>query len=720
MKAAKVQAVQGRRGLQLLIHILCALAVMAAAVLVRMPSEMFQGVSENSKAAYTADSGTPYLTDMDSYYHVRLVRNYLENGKLGNTTLEDGTDWDSLRYAPEGKSTDYQPGIIWLTAFVWRLFGGSLDALEYRLMALVAAFSALAAYWVGQRLGGPFGGITAGLLVGCGPTYAQRSCFGRFDTDVLIVLMEVLLILFLTEALRTSDRRKRVLHILGFTGITVLYPLFWEARYAALFIGLTLLGGVLAVIAITFADPQAWPKSAGAFFRSPAFCTLAACCLLAAAGLMLTSGISVFSSVFSTFTSFSTSSSTGSGVLPNLFASISELNKPKLFPAESDDAFLGYIPGQTPAIVNGVGGVFAVLLSLAGLCCLVIAGIPRRREAPRGESGRASAVYACILGVWWVAGFFLTRFGVRFLEHLSIPVGMLAAAFIGQVLQWLKKIPAAKPLPKKFRFPVRQLVPLLLCAAAVVPAVTGSARAVAGSRPSVTDASANTMAFLRENAQEPDAVIASWWDMGYYYESEANLPCLWDGGSQNGARAIWVAQALVADDLDLSRRILLMLSGSGDAAVKYLTQHTDTKTAFESIREALLLDQEQAAALLRDRCALTEAEAREVEALIHPAQPRETYLVLTYTMTQQIGWYEYYANWDFTGTQALPAATLYSYTPSGTPLFNTESGEAYLDSIRGKETLWQLFFAAVQTPCFTPVYEWHDGLEHVRIWRVEP
>ena len=66
MKAAKVQAVQGRRGLQLLIHILCALAVMAAAVLVRMPSEMFQGVSENSKAAYTADSGTPYLTDMDS------------------------------------------------------------------------------------------------------------------------------------------------------------------------------------------------------------------------------------------------------------------------------------------------------------------------------------------------------------------------------------------------------------------------------------------------------------------------------------------------------------------------------------------------------------------------------------------------------------------------------------------------------------------------------
>ena len=87
---------------------------------------------------------------------------------------------------------------------------------------------------------------------------------------------------------------------------------------------------------------------------------------------------------------------------------------------------------------------------------------------------------------------------------------------------------------------------------------------------------------------------------------------------------------------------------------------------------------------------------------------------------QQIGWYEYYGNWDFTGTKKLPAMTRYSYSPDGTPLFITDEGQGYLKDVREKETIWRLFFKAEETGAFTPVFEWYDGVEHIRVWKVEP
>ena len=104
---------------------------------------------------------------------------------------------------------------------------------------------------------------------------------------------------------------------------------------------------------------------------------------------------------------------------------------------------------------------------------------------------------------------------------------------------------------------------------------------------------------------------------------------------------------------------------------------------------------------------------------MHPVKTHDTYLIITYTMTRQLGWYEYYANWDFTGTQPTPGNTMYSYTPEGTPAFSTKSGQEYLDEVRENEMLWRLFFDAEHTSCFTPAYEFYDGMEHVRVWRVE-
>ena len=226
------------------------------------------------------------------------------------------------------------------------------------------------------------------------------------------------------------------------------------------------------------------------------------------------------------------------------------------------------------------------------------------------------------------------------------------------------------------------------------------------------------MNWIKENAEDPEAVIESWWDMGYFYESESGHPCLWDGGSQRGVRAILFSRAMTDSDMARSNAILKMLAASGDAAVNLMMEHTDPKTAFDTLWDVMLLDTANACRIIADNCGMTADDAKKAEALIHPAKQKESYLVITYTMTKMIGWFEYYSDWDFTGTQPLPDATWFSYMPDGTPLFMTDEGQQYLGETRSGETMWRLFFNAEENPCFIPEYEWHDGVEHVRIWKV--
>ena len=719
IKEAKHAAEKPKRVLSGLLCVLCALAVMAAAFLVRTGPTAMAGDADSVREAYTDEDGIPYLTDMDSYYHVRLVEQYLENGRLGDAVLEDGRVWDMHSFYPEGRSAEYEPGIVVLTAGVWRLFGGSLAAIEYRLAAAVSVLAALTAFVIGWRAGGVFGGLTAGLLVGCAPQFVLRTCYGRFDTDMFVVLMECLLILFLTESLRTRTLWKKVAFSVLFALVCVVYGLCWMPMYSLLFAGLTLFGGLLCVLLAPLWERSGRGSGARAFFSRPSLWALVGCGVLTLAGAAAVFGFSVISRVFSAL-GFSTAVSSGKGVLPNLFSSVSELSRARFFPYSVTKLFAGYVPGQ-PTVVNGVGGLLAMLFAFAGLVRLALPCVPRFEKAFPAPDRRVSAVYLCVLGVWLAGGLVLVGYGVRFLEHLAIPVGLLAGGFVGLLFENAKKKTEQSVRPRRARREriYRTVLCALACAAVVSPGIAGAARAASDVRPSVSDASARAMQFVRQNAQEADAVLASWWDMGYFYEARADHPCLWDGGTQNGARSVLVAKALVTEDLDLARRIWLMLSASGNAGIDYLMEFTDARTAYEALWEALPKEKEEAAAILAARCGMNADEAARAEAYLHPAVLKETYLVLTYTMTQQIGWYEYFADWDFTGRQPLPSSTLYSYTPDGTPLFDTQDGQAYLEGVRGQEALWQLFFNASRTPCFTPAFEWHDGLEHVRVWRVE-
>ena len=692
------------------LKILCAVLVMAAAVLVRLPSALQSELSPDLRRAVTDEEQRLYLTDPDSYYHARLVRNDLANGHFGTVLLEDGRSWDTLSFYPEGRSADYQPGLIRLTEWIHKplhaVFGTSLYDVEFSLSAVLSALTALAACILGTRMSNPAGGLTSGLLVSCASAFVSRTVFGRFDTDMFVLLMDILLVLFLSEALRAKRPGSRVLFSFLFASSAAVYSRCWTPEGAGVAAGAALLGGLI-FIAVLLVTPRRFLS--GRRFENREPLTLLLCAALSAGCLFLMHGPSLLARI-SSYPSATAPVPAASGVLPNLLTGITELSAPDLVPKSFLQWFSGF-SRETHTIVNGIGGILAALLSLGFFVLVFFRCFGKHREIVSGPAGRRSdGLYFCLFAVLLAGGLFVCRYGNRFTEHLAVPVGLTAGALIGGIVR------TAKRSGGRCRTAGLLFAAILLMAGAV-PAVSGAVQVSGRSRPCVSDASADAMAWIRENAEDPEAVVLSWWDYGYYYEYESGHPCLWDGATQDGIRGILFSKAMATGSADLSLSILRMLSVSGNKAVDYLLARSDAPAVFQTLWTVLPANREDAVRLLEDRCGLSPAEAVHAESLIHPETPKEAYLLLTESMMNRIGWFEYYSVWDFTGKAAPPVTTLYLFTPDGQSLFHSDFGKRYLQ-VRSGSLLWKLFLEKAERPGFLPVSEFSDGRETVLLFRL--
>ncbi len=690
-----------------IIKILLAIAVAVIALLVRMPSAFLVLVSEEQEDAFTDDSGLPYFTDPDSYYHIRLVDTMLETGKIADTVSSEGEPWDMHSFYPEGRSGVYQPGIVYLTILLWKIFNLSspidISRVEFYLPGFMAMFTALVVFAAGCRINGKISGLVASILTGCAPEFVSRTSFGRFDTDIFVVLMNVLLILFLTEMLRSDVLKHKIALACGFLIASLIYADCWAAQFSMLFAGLTIFAGFIYVIL----DEWFSHKDLGLNKRIiRLFINRETILLIATGSLILliigfSMGFSVVKDIFESL-SFNMTQEVSDDVLPNMFESISELERPALVPDRFPDWFKGYLLGSAPTVVTGIGGAFAAIASIGGLAVLLVCSIKRVGSKQHDLlQKREDLIYFCVLGLWVIAGLYLTRSGIRFIEMLSVSTGLLAGFFVG----WISGRFRFKRIKWKL---AGIIVTCILVCAIILPDLRGVFLNVRF--PTVTDASANAMRWIKENADDPEAVIESWWDMGYYYESESGHPCLWDGGTQDSVRAILISRAMVTDDMELSYNILKMLASSGNKAIENIMDYTDPKTAFEILWETMLMDTEEACAVISEKCGMNTEEAKMTEVMIHPKKNKEAYLVLTYTMAKQTPMYEYYSDWDFTGTQIFPNDS------DDTSL--TEGESEMLEKTREGYTMWRLFFELEETRFFTPVYECNDGVEGVRVWKI--
>ena len=323
---------------------------------------------------------------------------------------------------------------------------------------------------------------------------------------------------------------------------------------------------------------------------------------------------------------------------PNPGQYTSELSKLDFINTSS---FMAPFEANGTSLINKLGGLFIVLLFIGGLI-VFLTKIYKYLKYEK-EDDKEEYVIGIILLIWVIGGLLSVNEGLRFVKIATIPVTLIASYFIGF-------------MNKKAIKGIRISLMVLSLAFLITPCV-GAQRITNGMSHSADDAFVETGDYIRTHTSE-NAVIASWWDYGYFFEYQSNRRALTDGGTYNGRFLYYLANALTNKNELVSTNLFKMLSESGTTVSYKLeeifkTPYESNKVLFEllSVKTA-----KEAKNLLIKNYYLTDEEATEIVSYTHPDIDYEIVLVITSNMLKMKSAINYYANYDFnTGEASLDA-----------------------------------------------------------------
>ena len=382
---------------------------------------------------------------------------------------------------------------------------------------------------------------------------------------------------------------------------------------------------------------------------------------------------------------------------PNALVSVKEMAAPILMEGGIYGLFRTYSPNaENLGLINCMGGVtvcvaallFWILWSFRILrrqarFCSDTEGIPAerpagdacRKQAGAGDTRRKTdpQIPYLYMTVWTVCTLVLGLRAVRFFMFPAMPVSLLAALFTAEAGMRLRKRYRPQPdeLPGQGELLPRQdelsrrlsdggrircsrflhsFVLWLAVLAIVFPTLYGAFRfARRGSGTFVSDDLWGAAEYLRTETAG-DAIAASWWDYGYYYEYAGHKATIFDGGSQTDIRLYWVSRAMADPDRALSKAILRMTSGTGDHATEWLLKKLGSgEEAAALLRQILSLNRGEARRFLTQRHGFTSDEADELLLLSHPELSRDVLFIFSSNMADIAGWYPYFGFWKEEG-----------------------------------------------------------------------
>ena len=309
-------------------------------------------------------------------------------------------------------------------------------------------------------------------------------------------------------------------------------------------------------------------------------------------------------------------------------------------------------------------------------------------------SKRLTVLYATLFVVWVVVTALAVSRGSRFITTIVLPFALLTGIFVGFACDYIKNrldndkwltvailfcaFLAAVPLATlnttygialfaviaavglasiyalkdnsadKKHVPVKKYVLIIaLVIALVTPSIVGAWQVSYQVTPGTQDYMWNAMEWVDET-QPNDTVITSWWDFGYLFEVAADRQVTFDGGSQSGDRAFWLGKAMTTDNLELSAGIFRMLDTTGNRAVNYLVNLTDSPgDSVDILIDILPRTSGDAQKVLKTKYNLTADQAKEVVSYTHPKNPRPVIFVASSDMIIKAGWWTYFGAWDF-------------------------------------------------------------------------
>ena len=608
------------------------LVIFIASFAIHALSFWLPAVPSSRQDLFRDEDGEPYLTEMDSYFYLRLAETMAEEGRI--------LPFDQRLRGERPVESSHISGnpilLSTLTFCIWKALSLLFPVTVIQVARWIGpAFGSLAAvpvFFYVRRRTNLLGASVAAVLSALAVPFVAHSFSGFFDTDCLLAVVPLCFVTAHLTAMQ-EDRfaRQAVTSLLGglFFGIL---SMTWTAYYT--YFWLMILGGFISGILLLFVR-SAWGRRLAAL---RGFGMTAGFSLLFLFLFRSSTGVKALGDVFAIFQSVSGTGS--SSAFPFTHQYTQEMLPLAGLPDVSADGVLSLLQGGTGSVLSMAGGLIPCLMAALWLPLGILACKKTDRHETPADGRRADpvpfAAEAGILLLWLAAGVKLALGSRRFAEIVVLPLPLLAGLAVGFLSDRMhrKEIPHRRILAGA----------LALCTCAAT--VSASVNVTLNNVPSVSDPLAQAMAWVREN--EPDnAVVASWWDDGYYmqYASRRRAPA--DGGTSSGVVYWFLGKALLTDDPALMTGLFRMLETSSVRSVSMLRSKgfTDSEAA-DLLCRTVVLSREAADRLLSVETGLSAEERIGLLDLTHPEETVPLLLSLNSDLLSKPQTLSWYGHWD--------------------------------------------------------------------------
>jgi dolichyl-diphosphooligosaccharide--protein glycosyltransferase len=500
-----------------------------------------------------------YLSEFDPYFQYRVTEHMVENGFFAWTSWHDDLRW--YPYGHEIARTAF-PGLPFTAAssyLVLDALGLPINLLEFVVLfpAIMGTLTCLVMYFLGKDIGGKEVGLFSALFLALNAAYIGRTSWGFFDDETVGIFGILLFILFFLRSIETEKPFKSSMIYaiaaglsLGYIfiswgaaqypmGMTVLFvfAMLLLRRYSSrLLFSYSTTFGIALFIAVNI------PKNGFQFLTGssvlPVFGVFLLLCIYEAVGYIKTAKMkALFVIIFVALLIFSFFMLSWLGFIKGLEAKyLSVLNPFERFTRPIMESVQEHRPAAWGSFYYDFGiGVFFVPFGL-----FFAVRNPTNRNVFLGIFGLTSIYFASSM----------IRLTLLMAPALCLLWALALVRLLRPFITLLKESPIiprrktrfATRVGKEFSGAVLIVVFLLLLLTFVLPdprvfgqadSPTTLASASVPIKPAetVTDW-IDTLAWMRENLPST-AVVASWWDYGYWIAIWGNRTSLADNGTWN-------------------------------------------------------------------------------------------------------------------------------------------------------------------------------------------
>jgi dolichyl-diphosphooligosaccharide---protein glycosyltransferase len=527
-----------------------------------------------------------YLNEFDPYFDYRATKFIVDNG------LDAYWQWhDTMSWYPEGRDV---PGtsqaVLHITAaYLYKAFGGGMSLIDFTIAfpAIMGALTVIAVFALVRVLGGTSAGMFSALLMAFSPAIIQRGNLGWFKSEPLGLFFGILAMYLFISAVKHKEIKYAIAKaiagglILGLANGAWGGIQYFSIPISLFFIALPFFRKDLTIpmyVAIAFTvftliTAAAFPRPGVSFVLGlPGLAMMAGTIFLVIAFFVKKISPSM---VQTRNVAFVLAAFVAVGIAfiaagPYISPSFRYLNAINPFIGSIDPLVESVAEHFTPTVADYFID-FSVLLMFAGLGGWL--AFRRRND---------TAIFALLIGI---TGVYVSATFARLLVFASFGIIVLAGLGLYEVTRSIMAYREATATPaigptrstaatreerRKMEFASRRQstssqvvkisyvvvvimmlsIPLFYpsnanwVSSADVP--TSIANGGTGYRLQ-TDDWINAMDWLSKNT-EPDAVIASWWDYGYWITTLGNRPSLADNATLNHTRIQSLAKMFISDE----------------------------------------------------------------------------------------------------------------------------------------------------------------------------